>query len=239
VRRACALLCSTVALTVGFFTVACCAQTQAPNMKTLVGKQAVVQRMPFYQSGTYQLIPNTYAGQTATIVEVKPSAMFAAISLTPVQMASLPQQSKDSIENLRSACTVVIQFADGTKADTGAIPVMPSTLPSYLQVLDDHQLPAISVSAIGATPVSVTLASESSLAIQLSDILPEDQVQLAIKGNGKDHWTRILDGGMGANPFNPLVASITLYMPEALLALQSASAKAHSTSQHPKRSADR
>jgi hypothetical protein len=114
------------------------AQTPATDMKTLVGRRAVVQRVPFYQPGTYQTIPNIYAGQTVTIIEVKPSAMFASIpKLTAGQMASLPSQSRENIENVRNASILVVQFADGTKADTGAMPVMPSNLPSYLEIVGD------------------------------------------------------------------------------------------------------
>jgi hypothetical protein len=69
----------------------CFAQTQVTEMKSLVGRKAVAERMPFYQPGTYQQIPNTYAGQTVTIIDVKPSAMFAAMpKLTEREMASLP-----------------------------------------------------------------------------------------------------------------------------------------------------
>src|SRR6266404_5686813 len=80
---------STLLLAV-FVTALAQAQTPAADMKMLVGRSAIVQRMPFYQPGTYQTIPNTYAGQTVTIIDVKPSAMFAAMpKLTERQMASL------------------------------------------------------------------------------------------------------------------------------------------------------
>ena len=109
-------------------------------MKNLIGKKAVAQRVPFYQPGTYQTIPDSYAGQTVTIIDVKPSAMYAAMpKLSASQMASLPQESRENIENVREASTVVVEFADGMKADTGALPVMPSTLPSYLAVLPTQQ----------------------------------------------------------------------------------------------------
>ena len=44
-------------------TTSCSAQTQVPEMKGLLGRKAVVQRMPFYKPGTYQRIPSTYAGR--------------------------------------------------------------------------------------------------------------------------------------------------------------------------------
>lgn len=118
----------------------------------LVGRSAVVQRMPFYQPGTFQQIPKTYAGQTVTIIEVKPSTMFAMMPiLTAGQMASLPPQSQQAIENTKTASTIVVQFQDGTKADTGAMPVMASTLPTYLELLpDQNPSPVVPTSATPA-----------------------------------------------------------------------------------------
>ncbi len=131
-------------------TVASLGQAQKPttDMNTLVGRSAVLQRMPFYQPGTFQQIPNTYAGQTVTIIEVKPSTMFAMMpTLTASQMASLPPQSQQAIENTKTASIIVVQFQDGTKADTGAMPVMASTLPTYLELLPDKKTsPAVPTS---------------------------------------------------------------------------------------------
>lgn len=155
------------------------AQTPVTDMKTLVGRRAVVQRMPFYQPGTYQQIPQTYAGQTATIIEVKPSTMFAMMpTLTASQMASLPPQSQQAIENTKTASTIVIQFADGTKADTGAMPVMASNLPSYLEVIGDPvaSSPAAvaSVAAIAtnprASPVQGQASTKQTCPIQLTKV---------------------------------------------------------------------
>jgi hypothetical protein len=214
--------------------VSCHAQTQVTDMKALVGKKAVAQRMPFYQPGTYQAIPNTYAGQTITIIEVKPSAMYAGMpALTAKQMASLPPQSRQAIENVRNAVTVVVQFADGTKADTGAMPVMPSTLPSYLELIADPAAAGVAVSASSGSLVRATLtsaaSSKSNLLIQPPGTLPEDEVELALNGTGRGHAVYIMDGGTGAPSLTPLVASITLYMPDAILAMRSASAKAQFT----------
>jgi hypothetical protein len=210
----------------------CSAQTQVTEMKSLVGRKAVVQRMPFYQPGTYQRIPNIYAGQTVTIIDVKPSGMFSAMpKLTGQQMASLSAESRANIENVRNAATIVVQFADGTKADTGAMPVMPSMLPSYLEVIPAS---AASTSIAGASdsiaspistnPISPT-SSKTDLAGSSADMLPDDRVQLALAGNGKDHAVAIMDGGTGSPSLTPHIASITLYMPEAVLAIRSASAK--------------
>jgi len=207
----------------------CSAQTQVTEMKSLVGRKAVAQRMPFYQPGTHQQIPNTYAGQTVTIIDVKPSAMFAAMpKLTEKQMASLPAASRANIENVRNAATIVVQFADGTKADTGAMPVMPSMLPSYLEVIPDLAASSsvaapsdASASPIPANPISPTSA-KTDLAISSADMLSDDQVQLALVGNGKDHAVAIMAGWPGSPSLTPHIASITLFMPEAVLAMQSA-----------------
>jgi hypothetical protein len=137
-------------------------QTPTTDMKTLVGRSAVAQRMPFYQPGTYKQIPKTYAGQTVTIIEVKPSTMFAMMpNLTASQMASLPPQSQQAIENTKTASTIVVQFQDGTKADTGPMPVMASTFPTYLELLpDQHSSAAVSTTATSA--VASTVISPNS-----------------------------------------------------------------------------
>jgi hypothetical protein len=207
----------------------CPARTQVTDMKSLVGRKAIALRMPFYQPGTYQPIPNTYAGQTVTIIGVAPSTMYAAMpKLTTKQMASLPPQSRENIENVQNASTLIVQFADGTKADTGALPVMPSTLPSYLELVPDQSLANVQT-AKSPTPVSDSLPPPADPThvpvIQPTDMLSDDQVQQAINGSGKGHWTYIMDGGSGAPGLTPLIASITLYMPEAILGFQSASAK--------------
>jgi hypothetical protein len=131
-------------------------------MKSLVGRKAIAQRMPFYQPGTFQAIPNTYAGQPVTIIDVKPSSMYAGIpTLTARQLASLPPQSRQAIDNVKSASTIVVQFADGTKADTGSLPVMASTLPNYLELLPDENAPAVASANSPAQSTQTALAANS------------------------------------------------------------------------------
>jgi hypothetical protein len=182
------------------------AQTPATDMKSLVGRHAIVQRMPFYQPGTYQTIPNTYAGQTVTIIEVKPSAMFASIpKLTAGQMASLPPQSRENIENVRNASILVVQFADGTKADTGAMPVMPSNLPSYLEIVEDPVAsgPAVvaSVAAIATNPSSSPVQAQPSPK-QICSIQPT-KVKYSL---GMSVLAGIVNGGL--NTAAPPVAEV-------------------------------
>jgi hypothetical protein len=127
--------------------------------------------MPFYQPGTYQQVPQTYAGQTATIIEVKPSTMFAMMpTLTANQMASLPSQSQQAIENTKTASTIVVQFQDGTKADTGAMPVMASNLSTYLELLPD-QSPSAALSSHTAPAFASTVTTTKQYCpVQLTNV---------------------------------------------------------------------
>jgi hypothetical protein len=146
-----------------FVTALAQGQTPTTDMKTIVGRSAIAQRMPFYKPGTYEQIPKTYAGQTVTIIEVKPSAMFAMMpNLTASQLESLPLQSQQAIENTKTASTIVIQFHDGIKADTGPMPVMASTLPTYLELLPDQDaLAAVSAPTAPTVASSVVPANSS------------------------------------------------------------------------------
>lgn len=209
--------------------VSCQAQGQLTDLKSLIGRKAVAQRMPFYQPGTFQTIPNTYAGQTVTIIDAKPSAMFASIpKLTARQMASLPPQSRENIENVRNAAVLVVQFADGTKADTGSMPVMASTLPSYLEVIADPQgssgpvvvapvaAPAMnpsSGSAIALTkqecPVVVTKASSTNggFGHAFADSLTKSEFERAVeKANNGGNDPHYLDVRMHNGSDKPIRA---------------------------------
>ncbi len=171
-----------------FFTIAfsCRAQTQAMDMKTLIGKKAIVQRMPLYQPGTYQAIPQTYAGQTVTIIDVKPSAMYASLpKLTASQMATLPTLSRENIENVRGASTLVVQFSDGAKADTGAMPVLPSTLPNYLQVIVDPATPWQAVAT--SLDVSGMIPNEDSAAVSHKQECPVVVIKATSTDGGLSH----------------------------------------------------
>ena len=78
---------------VALFAVAasCHAQSQVTDLKTLVGRKAIAQRVPFYQPGTYKEISKDYAGQEVTIIAVKPSTTFANMPfLSSSAMKSLP-----------------------------------------------------------------------------------------------------------------------------------------------------
>jgi len=57
------------------------------------------------------------------------------------------------------------------------------------------------------------------------DVLSDDEVKLALSGKGKDHFVEIRDVGRLLDPVGSQNPSITLYMPEAVLAIQAESAK--------------
>jgi hypothetical protein len=195
--------------------ISCSGQPQVKDLKSLIGKKATAQRMPFYQPGTYTRIPPSYAGQEVTIIDVKPSSMFAAmLTLSPAQLASLPAESRATIENAKGAAILVVQFPDGTKADTGPAPVMPSTLSTYLEVIEDNQTTTAPAALNDARRDSQTSMASGDLFSQKAE-----------EATGKDHTVAIMDGGVGAPSATPLVASITLFMPEAVIAMKSASAR--------------
>lgn len=154
----------------------CHAQPQIPDMKGLVGRKAIAQRTPFYQPGTYKETSNDYAGQTVTIIAVKPSATFASfLTLSASVMRALPPESRAAMENLRNAATIIVQFADGTKADTGATPVMPSMLSSYLELIPEQEPATQATSSppiISAPSIPVSSGVANSSAVVQSIITP-------------------------------------------------------------------
>jgi hypothetical protein len=74
-------------------------------------------------------------------------------------------------------------------------------------------------SGVGTQPSSV-LPQEEKSATALSD----DEVKLALSGKGRDRWVSIQDMGVMAAQGNQ-VPAITLFMPEAVLAIRAESAK--------------
>jgi hypothetical protein len=117
-----------IGVAIGLLSIACFPQQPVSDLNSLIGRKAIAQRMPFYVPGTFKAIPNTYAGQEVTIVAFKPTAMpklpRSALQLTPEQKAT--------IEDAERAGTLVVQFEDGTIADTGL--VTPSLLTTYLEL---------------------------------------------------------------------------------------------------------
>jgi hypothetical protein len=209
----------------------CFAQQAVTDLRSLIGMKAVAQRVPFYQPGTYKTIPNTYAGQEVTIIAVKPISVPR--TLTAQQLDRLGAQARAMIEDAQNSGTVVVQFADGTKADTGVI--LPSLLGNYLALLEPP--PAAPTPATGpsnaapgepgrsAAP-SAGLAEPSTRAVvqPRPDELSAEEVRAAVGGAGKNHYVVIQDMGLFAAQ-GAQVPKITLYMPDAVLAIQSESAR--------------
>jgi hypothetical protein len=199
--------------------------------------------MPLYEPGTYKAIPNTYAGQQVTIIAFKPMAM-PKIALNSEQLARLSVQQRAAIQDSQNMGTLVVQFADGTKTDTGTI--MPSLLANYLELVE--QPPPASAAGLGgaterpqpATAASLGGAPENpqptlpSPVVQPRpvDELTAEEVEMALTGKAKDNWVLIQDMGLMAAQGNQ-VPAITLYMPEAVLAIRARSAKKQFTQFEP------
>ena len=222
VRKGTTLLAATVFCATSF------AQQPVTDLKALVGKKAIAQRMPLYEPGTYKAIPNTYAGQEVTIIAFKAMAM-PKITLGPEQLARLSAQQRAAIQDAQNAGTLVLEFADGTKADTGTI--MPSLLANYLELVEQPQSTSAVSAAAGPERPQVQLPGPV-IQPPFADELSAKQVQLALSGKGKDHWVLIQDMGLMAAQGNQ-VPAITLYMPEAVLAMRAESAKKQFTQYAP------
>ena len=214
------------------FCMTCFSQQAVTDLKSLIGKKAIAQRVPFYEPGTYKTIPNTYAGQEVTIIAFKPISVPK--TLTAQQLARLGAQARAMIEDAQNSGTVVVQFADGTKADTGVI--LPSLLGNYLELLE----PAPAASTPAASPSNGPAQAEPSPSIAAGgglaapstravvqprpDELSAEEVRAAVSGVGKNHYVVIEDMGLFAAQ-GAQVPKITLYMPEAVLAIRSESAR--------------
>jgi hypothetical protein len=161
-------------------------QTPAPDLKSLIGRSAVVQRMPFYEIGTYRIIPNTYAGQTVTIIAAKPSALFGTANV--------------------KAFTFVVQFPDGTKADTGPLPVVESALSSWLELLPQTSLAvptsAVTASAVTAPPIIVPSAVPTQTVA-----IPKQDCPLKL--------TKIKYAGLGTGLAAAMLGMTSKYLPNS------------------------
>jgi hypothetical protein len=200
----------------------CFAQQAVTDLKSLIGKKAIAQRVPFYEPGTYKMIPNTYAGQAVTIIAFKPISVPR--TLTAQQLDRLGAQARAMIEDAQNSGTVVVQFADGTKADTGV--VLPSLLGNYLELLEP--VPAASTPAAGSSNIAagggVAAPSTRAVTQPRPDELSAEEVRAAVGGAGKNHYVVIEDMGLFAAQ-GAQVPKITLYMPDAVLAIRSESAR--------------
>lgn len=208
------------------------------DLNLLIGKQVTVQRVPLCQPGTYTHVL-AYAGKQAKVLSLKPS------HITPLPQAvvdRLPPDARAFLDDARKAATILVQFEDGTQLDTCA-PIGPSRLADYFELAPGQSLqPAVQdsptphpapapVASTAATPAPAPLTNSTAV-IQPTDVLSDNEVKLAIAGKGKDHWVEIQDMGLMAAQGNQ-VPKLFLYMPEAILAIQSESAKKQFTQYQP------
>jgi hypothetical protein len=84
------------------------------ELAQMVGKEVVVQRMPFCQPGTYVPIL-TYAGKHAKVVAAKP---FNFPHLSQSTLNRMSPEARANIEDMEKSATVAVQFDDGTKLVT-------------------------------------------------------------------------------------------------------------------------
>ena len=133
-------------------------QQTVTDLAALVGKAAIVQRMPLFELGTYKRISQDYAGQKATIIAFKPFA-FPKVATSNTTLSHLPPEQRAIIADAKHAGTLVLQFADGTKADTGMI--LPSMLSNYLELTE----PLVQSESGSASPEKPVSPAQSSSAL--------------------------------------------------------------------------
>jgi hypothetical protein len=203
-------------------------QQPVQDLNLLVGKQAIVQRVPLCQPGTYTAVL-AYAGKQAKVVSLKPSRITP---LSQAVMDRLPPQARAMMEDARKAATVLVEFEDGTQLDTCA-PIGPSRLPDYFELEPGQTLQPVEQgsTAAPATPAPATFTPPKPPP-QPADALSDEEVKLAMSGRGRDHWVLIQDMGLMAAQGNQ-VPRIILYMPEAVLAIRGESAKRQFTRYEP------
>jgi hypothetical protein len=216
------------------FAVACFGQqqqTQIENLSLLIGKQVIVQRIPLCQPGTYTTVL-TYSGKQATVFSLKP---FKFPQISQAALNRMTPELRALMEDERKAATMLLKFEDGTQLDTCG-PIGPSRFSDYFELAPGQALPESSTPPATSTPPNPTTATVGSAPMASSsqpmDALSEGEVRLAVGGKGKDHWVQIQDMGLMAAQGNQ-VPTITLYMPDAVLAIRGESAKKQFTQYQP------
>jgi hypothetical protein len=197
-------------------------QQPVPDLNLLVGKQVIVQRVPLCQPGTYAAVL-TYAGKTVKVISIKTQAVSP---MAKNAVDRMPPQARATIEDALKAATILVEAEDGTRLDTCAA-VLPSLLPNYFELAPGEILaPPAQRPTESSTDATArnSPVSQSSARTRPSDLLSPDEVNQALSGNGRNHWVLVEDMGLMAAQGNQ-VPSVTLYMPEAVLAIQAESAK--------------
>ena len=185
------------------------------DLNQLTGKRVIVQRMPLCQPGTFTHVLD-YAGKQATVVSLKPSSLMPAISKKAMDM--MKPEARAMVEDAQKAATILVQFEDGTRLDTCA-PIGPRMISNYLELA-----PGQTVEPPSQTSAPATSPGNVSAKMPPAEMLSDDEVKRAVSGNGRDHWVKVEDMGLMAAQGNQ-VPAITLFMPDAVLAIRAQSAK--------------
>jgi hypothetical protein len=208
--------------------VACFAQEiQDPNQ--LVSKKVVVQRMPLCEPGTFTTNLN-YAGKTGLVVSIKPSKSY---KFSPSMLSKMTPEARAMLEDQQKAATVLVQFDDGKKLDTCAA-IGPHRLSEYFELAEGETLPTASAQPVSATTATTTADAKASAAPPSFERLSDDELKSALAGSGKDHYVQINDAGlMAAQGAFGTLPHISLFMPEAMIAIRKEQAKKQYLSYEP------
>lgn len=190
------------------------------DLNQLLGKKVVAQRMPLCEPGTYNTVI-AYAGKQASVLSVKPSKTFPALSQST--LAKVPPEARALVEDQQKAATVLVQFEDGKQLDTCA-PIGPARIAQYFELAAGQTL-----NAPAAQPTTAPAPQAPAV-----DMLSADEVKSALAGNGRDHYVQINDAGLMAAQGAPgTLPHITLFMPEAIIAIRKEQAKKQFLSYEP------
>ena len=211
---------TSIAITIVISVATVTSGQQVQDVNQLVGRKVVAQRMPLCEPGTYNTVL-TYAGKQATVLSVKPSKAFPALSQST--LARMRPEARAIVEDQQKAATVLVQFEDGKKLDTCAA-IGPARISEYFELAEGQTL-----AALPAQPKSTT-----GPPMQTVEMLSEDEVKSALAGSGKDRYVQINDAGfMAAQGALGTLPHITLFTPEAIIAIKKEQAKKQFLSYEP------
>lgn len=213
---------------------ATCVAQEIQDPSRLIGKKVVAQRMPLCDPGTFTSVL-AYAGKSGVVVSVKPSKTY---NLSPAMLARMAPETRAMMEDQQKAATVLVQFEDGKKLDTCAA-IGPRRLAEYFELAEGETaaaatpaVPAPQPSAPPAPAASTTANTRTATVAKTSadapavDMLSDAEVQSALAGGGKDHYVQINDAGlMAAQGALGTLPHITLFMPEAMIAIRKEQAR--------------